>query len=183
MWTRRGKLGLKRGKPCLQMVVLSGMATSISPLSAGDKAPAFQAEDQTGKLRTLDEFQDSKLVLYFYPKDNTPGCTSQACNLNDHLDTLRAKGYHVLGVSPDPAKSHHKFIDKFGLKFDLLCDEDKAVHQAYGVWGLKKFMGREYDGTHRTTFVIDEQGIIEQVIAKPQVKLHAEEILGEVATR
>lgn len=159
------------------------MATSISPLSSGDAAPAFEATDQTGTTRTLQEFQGSKLVLYFYPKDNTPGCTSQACNLNDHLDELSKAGYQVLGVSPDPAKSHNKFIEKFGLKFDLLCDEDKAIHHAYGVWGPKKFMGREYDGTHRTTFVIDENGKIEQVIAKPQVKLHAEEILGSVATR
>ena len=116
-------------------------------------------------------------MLYFYPKDNTPGCTSQACNLNDNLDALAKAGYNVLGVSKDPAKSHHKFIDKFGLKFDLLCDEDLSVHRAYGVWGPKKFMGREFDGTHRTTFVIDEHGVLEQVIAKPKVKAHAEEIL------
>ena len=116
-------------------------------------------------------------MLYFYPKDNTPGCTVQACNLNDNLATLSKAGYKVLGVSKDPAKSHLKFIDKFGLQFDLLCDEELDVHNAYGVWGLKKFMGREYDGTHRTTFVIDEQGVIEQVIAKPKTKAHAEEIL------
>ena len=153
------------------------MATSISPLKAGDQAPAFSAPDQHGKVRTLEEFKGSKLILYFYPKDNTPGCTSQACNLNDNLAALSKKGYQVLGVSKDPAKSHHKFIDKFGLQFDLLCDEELSVHLAYGVWGLKKFMGREYDGTHRTTFVIDEHGILEQVIAKPKVKAHAEEIL------
>jgi peroxiredoxin Q/BCP len=153
------------------------MATSISPLKAGDKAPNFSAPDQQGTTRTLDEFKGRKLVLYFYPKDNTPGCTTQACNLNDHLDTLHKEGYSVLGVSKDPASSHVKFIDKFGLKFDLLCDEALSVHHAYGVWGLKKFMGREYDGTHRTTFVIDENGVLEQVIAKPKVKAHAEEIL------
>ena len=153
------------------------MATSISPLKAGDRAPSFSAPDQHGNIRTLEEFKGSKLILYFYPKDNTPGCTSQACNLNDNLKTLSEQGYQVLGVSKDPAKSHHKFIDKFGLKFDLLCDEELSVHNAYGVWGLKKFMGREYDGTHRTTFVIDEEGVLEQVIAKPKVKAHAEEIL------
>ena len=153
------------------------MATSISPLKAGERAPSFSAPDQHGNIRTLEEFKASKLILYFYPKDNTPGCTSQACNLNDNLKTLSGKGYQVLGVSKDPAKSHHKFIDKFGLKFDLLCDEELSVHNAYGVWGLKKFMGREYDGTHRTTFVIDEHGVLEQVIAKPKVKAHAEEIL------
>lgn len=153
------------------------MATCISPLQVGDNAPAFSAPDQNGNVRTLAEFAGQKLVLYFYPKDNTPGCTNQACNLNENLGALKASGYTVLGVSKDPAKSHHKFIDKFSLKFDLLCDEDKAVHNAYGVWGLKKFMGREYDGTHRTTFVIDEEGRIERVVAKPQVKAHAEEIL------
>jgi len=153
------------------------MATTISPLKAGDKAPNFSAPDQNGATRTLEEFKGRKLVLYFYPKDNTPGCTTQACNLNDHLDSLQKEGYSVLGVSKDPAASHVKFIDKFGLKFDLLCDEELSVHHAYGVWGLKKFMGREYDGTHRTTFVIDEQGLLEQVIAKPKVKAHAEEIL------
>jgi peroxiredoxin Q/BCP len=153
------------------------MAKTISPLSTGDKAPAFSAPDQNGNVRTLDEFKGSKLVLYFYPKDNTPGCTSQACNLNENLDALANAGYKVLGVSKDPAKSHHKFIDKFSLKFDLLCDEELSVHHAYGVWGPKKFMGREFDGTHRTTFVIDENGTLEQVIAKPKVKAHAEEIL------
>jgi peroxiredoxin Q/BCP len=153
------------------------MATSLSPLKVGDKAPAFSAPDQNGNLRTLDEFKGAKLVLYFYPKDNTPGCTSQACNLNENLDALANAGYKVLGVSKDPAKSHHKFIDKYGLKFDLLCDEELSVHHAYGVWGPKKFMGREFDGTHRTTFVIDESGTLEHVIAKPKVKAHAEEIL------
>jgi thioredoxin-dependent peroxiredoxin len=154
------------------------MATSISPLKAGDSAPAFSAPDQNGKVRSLEEFNGTKLILYFYPKDNTPGCTSQACNLNENLHALAKAGYAVLGVSKDPAKSHQKFIDKFGLKFDLLCDEDLSVHQAYGVWGPKKFMGREFDGTHRTTFVVDENGVLEQVIAKPTVKAHAEEILS-----
>ena len=153
------------------------MATTISPLKVGDQAPSFSAPDQHGNTRTLEEFKGSKLVLYFYPKDNTPGCTAQACNLNDNLSALSNAGYKVLGVSEDPAKSHLKFIDKFGLQFDLLCDEELHVHNAYGVWGLKKFMGREYDGTHRTTFVIDDHGVIEQVIAKPKTKAHAEEIL------
>ena len=153
------------------------MATTISPLQVGDQAPSFSALDQNGNTRTLEEFKGSKLVLYFYPKDNTPGCTAQACNLNDNLAQLSKAGYKVLGVSKDPAKSHLKFIDKFGLQFDLLCDEELHVHNAYGVWGLKKFMGREYDGTHRTTFVMDEHGVIEQVIAKPKTKAHAEEIL------
>ena len=153
------------------------MAKTITPLRVGDQAPSFSVEDQTGNIRTLEEFKGSKLVLYFYPKDNTPGCTTQACNLNDNFAKLANEGYTILGVSKDPAKSHLKFIEKFELQFDLLCDEDLSVHNAYGVWGLKKFMGREYDGTHRTTFVIDERGVLEQVIAKPKVKAHAEEIL------
>ena len=153
------------------------MAKTISPLRVGDQAPSFSVEDQKGNIRTLEEFKGSKLVLYFYPKDNTPGCTNQACNLNDNFAQLANEGYTILGVSKDPAKSHLKFIEKFELQFDLLCDEDLSVHNAYGVWGLKKFMGREYDGTHRTTFVIDERGVLEQVIAKPKVKAHAEEIL------
>ena len=153
------------------------MAKTISPLRVGDQAPSFSVEDQKGNIRTLEEFKGSKLVLYFYPKDNTPGCTTQACNLNDNFAKLANEGYTILGVSKDPAKSHLKFIEKFELQFDLLCDEDLHVHNAYGVWGLKKFMGREYDGTHRTTFVIDERGVLEQVIAKPKVKAHAEEIL------
>ena len=153
------------------------MAKTISPLRVGDQAPSFSVEDQKGNIRTLEEFKGSKLVLYFYPKDNTPGCTTQACNLNDNFAKLANEGYTILGVSKDPAKSHLKFIEKFELQFDLLCDEDLSVHNAYGVWGLKKFMGREYDGTHRTTFVIDERGVLEQVIAKPKVKAHAEEIL------
>tara|TARA_Y100001978_G_scaffold200719_1_gene217566 strand:- start:730 stop:1203 length:474 start_codon:yes stop_codon:yes gene_type:complete len=153
------------------------MAKTITPLRVGDQAPSFSVEDQKGNIRTLEEFKGSKLVLYFYPKDNTPGCTTQACNLNDNFAKLANEGYTILGVSKDPAKSHLKFIEKFELQFDLLCDEDLSVHNAYGVWGLKKFMGREYDGTHRTTFVIDERGVLEQVIAKPKVKAHAEEIL------
>lgn len=153
------------------------MAKTITPLRVGDQAPSFSVEDQKGNIRTLEEFKGSKLVLYFYPKDNTPGCTTQACNLNDNFAKLANEGYTILGVSKDPAKSHLKFIEKFDLQFDLLCDEDLSVHNAYGVWGLKKFMGREYDGTHRTTFVIDERGVLEQVIAKPKVKAHAEEIL------
>ena len=153
------------------------MAKTITPLVAGDQAPAFSSPDQHGNLRTLEEFKGSKLVLYFYPKDNTPGCTSQACNLNENLDALAKAGYNVLGVSKDPAKSHHKFIDKHGLGFDLLCDEELNVHHAFGVWGPKKFMGREFDGTHRTTFVIEADGTIGRIIAKPKVKTHAEEIL------
>lgn len=172
-----GKLGSIVGKPPTHSRVLYGMATSISPLQVGNVAPGFSCPDQNGNIRTLDEFHGQKLVLYFYPKDNTPGCTSQACNLNDNLAALTKAGYIILGVSKDPAKSHQKFIDKFSLKFDLLCDEDLSVHQAYGVWGPKKFMGREFDGTHRTTFVIDDNGVLENVIAKPKVKAHAEEIL------
>ena len=136
------------------------------------EAPA--TGDQTIRLSGL---KGQNVVLYFYPKDNTPGCTNQACNLNENLGALKAAGYKVLGVSKDPAKSHHKFIDKYGLGFDLLCDEELNVHHAFGVWGPKKFMGREFDGTHRTTFVIEADGTIGRIIAKPKVKAHAEEIL------
>ena len=111
------------------------MAKTISPLRVGDQAPSFSVEDQKGNIRTLEEFIGSKLVLYFYPKDNTPGCTTQACNLNDNFAQLANEGYTILGVSKDPAKSHLKFIEKFELQFDLLCDEDLSVHNAYGVWG------------------------------------------------
>ena len=149
----------------------------MTTYAEGDAFPDFSMETPDGGTVTKADLAGKKAVIFFYPKDNTPGCTSQACNLNENLDALANAGYKVLGVSKDPAKSHHKFIDKYGLKFDLLCDEELSVHHAYGVWGPKKFMGREFDGTHRTTFVIDESGTLEHVIAKPKVKAHAEEIL------
>lgn len=149
--------------------------TSLKP---GDKAPAFSVKDQNGNTVTLDDFSGSKLVIYFYPKDNTPGCTTQACNLRDHYDTLLGNGYKVLGVSADNEKSHLKFIEKFNLPFPLLADTSKDMLKAYGVWGPKKFMGRTFDGIHRTTFVIDEKGTITEVIAKVDTKNHTDQILA-----
>ncbi len=145
---------------------------------AGDPAPNFSAPDQTGTLRSLGDYAGKKLVLYFYPKDDTPGCTAEACSLRDNYDALQARGYSILGVSPDPPKKHVEFIDKYQLPFDLLADEDHAVAEAYGCWGPKKFMGREYDGIHRTTFLIGADGRIEEVIVEVKTKEHAGQILG-----
>lgn len=147
-------------------------------LKKGDKAPDFKALDQNGNERTLAEFTGKKLVVYFYPKDNTPGCTAESCDLRDNYKALQAKGYEVLGVSKDSAKSHNKFIDKYDLPFDLLVDEDLTVLKAFDVWGVKKFMGREFEGIVRTTFLIDENGILEDVITKVKTKEHASQILA-----
>lgn len=149
----------------------------MTNLTIGDKAPAFKAKDQDGKEVKLEDFDGKKVVLYFYPKDMTPGCTNQACNLRDNFDKLKEEGIVVLGVSPDEEKRHIKFIDKYDLPFTLLADPDKEVINAYGIWGPKKFMGKEYDGVHRTTFLINEDGKIHDIIKKPKTKAHAEEIL------
>lgn len=149
----------------------------MTTLKVGDKAPDFKALDQAGNTIKLSDYAGKKLVLFFYPKASTPGCTNEACNLRDNYQTFLAKGYDVLGVSADSAKRQQNFINKNELPFPLLADEDKAVIEAFGVWGPKKFMGREYDGIHRTTFIIDENGIIEEVIAKVKTKAHAEQIL------
>jgi thioredoxin-dependent peroxiredoxin len=147
-------------------------------LKVGDTAPDFNTEDQNGKAIKLTDFEGSKLIIYFYPKDNTPGCTAQACNLTDNYAALLNNGYKVLGVSPDSAKSHQKFIEKYSLPFPLLMDEDKKIIQDYGVWGEKKFMGKVYDGIHRTTFLIDENGVIADIIEKVKTKDHAAQIMG-----
>jgi peroxiredoxin Q/BCP len=149
-----------------------------APLSAGTRAPEFNVTLHDGSTRSLADYAGRKLALYFYPKDNTPGCTAQACNLNEHLTELTSRGIAVLGVSPDSEASHLKFIAKYELGFDLVADTDRSLHEAFGVWGLKKFMGREYDGTHRTTFLIDESGEIVHVILKPKTKDHAAEVLA-----
>lgn len=148
-------------------------------LKIGDKAPDFNTTNQDGEAISLRDFKGKKVVLYFYPKDNTPGCTTQACNLTDNYEMLLKKGYEVLGVSADSAKSHKKFIEKFNLPFSLLMDEDKKIINDYGVWGEKKFMGRIYDGIHRMTFIIDEEGIITDIIEKVKTKDHTAQILGE----
>jgi len=146
-------------------------------LNAGDQAPDFSTLNEKGETVKLARFRGKKLVLYFYPKDDTPGCTAEACSLRDGYPKFLAQGYEVLGVSPDSVKKHLKFIEKYKLPFSLLADEDKAVANAYGVWGPKKFMGRSYQGVHRTTFVIDESGKIEQIIREVDTKNHAEQLL------
>ena len=146
-------------------------------LKRGDKAPEILGVDQTGKEIRLSDFAGSKLILYFYPKDNTPGCTAEACSLRDGRDELREMGFEVVGVSPDSEKSHRGFIEKQGLNFTLLSDPDKVVAKAYGVWGEKKMYGRKYMGVLRTTFVIDEKGMIERVLDKVRTKDHFEQIV------
>lgn len=150
----------------------------MNTLKVGDKAPNFEALDQNGNTIKLADYKGKKLVLFFYPKASTPGCTMEACNLRDNYHSFLAKGYDVLGVSADAAKRQQNFIAKNELPFPLLADEDKIVINAFGVWGLKKFMGREFDGIHRVTFIIDEQGIIEEVISKVKTKEHASQILS-----
>src|SRR5690606_3592466 len=149
----------------------------MSTLQAGDRAPDFSGVDQEGRPVRLVDYAGKKLLLYFYPKDDTPGCTAQACSLRDEHMALRKAGYEVLGVSPDPVRKHGRFASKYQLPFRLLADEHKETANAYGAWGRKKFMGREYDGILRTTFLIDEQGVIEHVIAKVRTKDHAAQVL------
>ena len=149
----------------------------MTSLKVGDNAPQFEAKDQEGNTIKLSDYSGKKLVLFFYPKASTPGCTAEACNLSDNYQNFLSQGYDVLGVSADSAKRQQNFINKNELKYPLLADEDKAVINAFGVWGPKKFMGREYDGIHRTTFIIDENGVIEDVILKVKTKAHTEQIL------
>lgn len=153
------------------------MKNHTTGLKAGDKAPNFEGKDESGKLVSLKSFAGKKLVLYFYPKDNTPTCTVEACNLRDNYSLLIKKGYSILGVSADDETKHLKFIKKFDLPFSLLADADMKVIKAYDVWGQKQFMGRIFDGINRTTFVIDEKGKIEKVITDVKSKNHTEQIL------
>ncbi|MAD98517.1 MAG: thioredoxin-dependent thiol peroxidase [Flavobacteriaceae bacterium] len=150
----------------------------MTSLKKGDQAPNFEAKDQHGNTIRLQDYLGKKLVLFFYPKASTPGCTAEACDLRDNYQTFLAKGYDVLGVSADSAKRQQNFKNKYELPFPLLADEDKVVINAFGVWGPKKFMGKEYDGIHRTTFIIGENGVIEEVIAKVKTKAHAAQILN-----
>lgn len=146
-------------------------------LEAGQKAPQFEAKNEKGELIKLSDYQGKKVVLYFYPKDATPGCTAQACDLRDNFDALLKAGYVVLGVSSDDEKSHKKFIEKQSLPFPLLADTDLKVHEAYGTWVEKSMYGRKYMGTARTTFVIDEKGILAEIIEKVDTKNHTAQIL------
>ena len=150
----------------------------MTTLKAGDKAPAFNIPNQDGEMTSLKDFNGKKLVLFFYPKDNTPGCTAEACDLRDNIDALSKEGYNILGISPDSEKKHQNFIKKFDLPFPLLADTEQAMLKAYGVWGPKSFMGKDYTGVHRTTFLIDEKGKISEVISKVKTKEHAAQILN-----
>lgn len=152
-------------------------------LKEGSKAPAFKGKDQDGKTVSLADYKGKKLVLYFYPQDDTPTCTVQACNLRDNYGILKNNGFEVLGISPDEEKKHKKFEDKYDLPFTLLADPNHVIIDKYGVWGEKQLYGRKYMGLHRTTFLIDEKGIIRKIFLKPKSKQHSEEILkawGEV---
>ena len=151
----------------------------MTTLKVGDKAPDFTAKDSEGNIIKLIDYKGKKVVLFFYPKASTPGCTVEACNLRDNYTRFIKNGYEILGVSADSTKRQQNFIDKYDLPFPLLADVEKTVINAYKVWGQKKFMGREYDGIHRTTFVIDEKGIIEEVITKVKTKEHSTQLLGD----
>lgn len=151
----------------------------MSELKIGDPAPAFSAPNQDGNMVSLEDFKGKKLVLYFYPKDNTPGCTAESCNLRDNYQRFQAQGFEILGVSPDSQKSHLNFIAKQSLPFSLLSDVDKKILKAYNAWGLKKMYGKEYEGVLRKTFVISEDGMILEVIDKVKTKEHTEQILKD----
>ncbi len=146
-------------------------------MQEGDKALLFTAIDQNGDKVSLASYKGKKVVLYFYPEDDTPTCTIQACNLRDNYALLTKEGFHVLGVSPDAPQKHKKFEAKYNLPFTLLADPTHAIIEKYGVWGQKKLYGREYMGLHRTTFLIDEKGIIRKIFLRPKNKQHAEEIV------
>jgi peroxiredoxin Q/BCP len=149
----------------------------MKELKQGDAAPKFTSKDQNGNTISLEQFKGKKVVLYFYPKDNTPGCTAEACDFRDNYQGLAAKGIEVLGVSIDDEKSHQKFIAKFNLPFTLLADTDKAIVEAYGVWGEKSMYGKKYMGINRTTFIIDENGNIAHIITKVDTKSPTEQVL------
>ena len=147
-------------------------------LKVGDKAPLFEGKDQNGNAIKLEDYKGKKVILYFYPKDDTKGCTAQACNLRDNYEVIQKDGYEVLGVSKDNEKSHTKFINKYELPFTLIADTDTAINQQYGVWKEKKMYGKTYMGTVRTTFVIDEEGVITDIISKVKTADHTNQILA-----
>ena len=155
------------------------MGTALKlTLKEGDKAPGFTATTNGGGQVSLSDFKGKWVVLYFYPRDDTPGCTKEACGFRDHFAALKKKGVEVLGVSVDPVQSHEKFIAKFKLPFTLVADEDKRIVEAYGVWGEKVFMGRKYYGTHRVTFLINPRGVIRKIWPKVKPEEHAQEVLA-----
>lgn len=150
----------------------------MATLKVGDKAPAITAKDQNGQTVSLNDFKGKKVILYFYPKDNTPGCTTEACNFRDNYQSLQADGFEVIGVSVDSERSHHNFANKFSLPFALLVDTDKRIVNDYGVWAEKKLFGRKYMGTLRKTFVIDEEGVITHIIDKVDNQRASEQVRG-----
>ncbi len=149
----------------------------MSLLKIGDKVPDFSVSDDRGNIQSLSDYAGKKLVIFFYPKANTPGCTAEACDLRDHYKELQDAGYAIIGVSADSAKSQRNFSSKFSFPFPLLADEDKTVINIFGVWGPKKFMGKEYEGIMRKTFIIDEKGLLERIIDKVKTKEHASQII------
>jgi peroxiredoxin Q/BCP len=149
-------------------------------LTEGTIAPNFKGINQNGETVSLEQFKGKKVILYFYPKDNTPGCTAESCNLRDNYKELLDKGFEVIGVSPDSEASHKKFIAKHELPFNLIADTEKEILKKYGAWGLKKLYGREYEGVLRTTFVINEEGVIEKIFKKVKTKDHTNQILSEI---
>jgi peroxiredoxin Q/BCP len=151
----------------------------MAKLNIGDKAPQISANDQQGNLFDLSAQRGKKVIIYFYPKDDTPGCTAEACNLRDNYTDLISKGYVVVGVSPDELKAHVKFADKYELPFPLLPDPEKIIINAYGVWGPKKFMGKSYEGVLRTTFIVNEDGNITGIFEKVETKNHTAQILAK----
>ena len=150
----------------------------MTTLSEGQKAPAFKGKDQNGNTVSLADYKGKKIVLYFYPEDDTPTCTVQACNLRDNFGLLQQHGFTILGISPDEVKKHKKFETKFDLPFSLIADPEHTIIDKYGVWGQKQLYGRTYMGLHRTTFLIDAKGIIRKIFLKPKSKQHAEEIIN-----
>ncbi len=146
-------------------------------LQIGDQVPSFEAKNQEGETIKLSDYKGKKLVLYFYPKDDTPGCTAESCNLRDNYSFFKSKGYEILGISSDDEKSHQKFIKKYQLPFDLIADTDKKIHTIFGTWGEKTNFGRTYMGTIRTTFIIDENGKVEDIIGKVETQNHTAQIL------
>ncbi len=152
----------------------------MTHLKAGDLAPAFEANDQNGNSVSLESLKGKKIILFFYPKDNTPGCTAEACNLRDNYADLKEKGFEVIGVSPDSEASHQKFITKFDLPYTLLVDSEKKILNDYGAWGEKKMYGKTYMGVLRSTFIIDSDGKIEKIIEKVKTKEHTKQIYGEL---
>jgi peroxiredoxin Q/BCP len=152
----------------------------MTHLKIGDEAPNFKGTDQNGSIVRLEDFKGKKLVLYFYPKDSTPGCTAEACNLRDNYQMLMDKGFAIVGISADTETSHKKFSEKNNLPFSLIADTTKEIIKSYGVWGEKKFMGKTFDGIHRVTFIISEKGIVEYIFEKVDTKNHTSQILTKM---